>query len=84
MAHENIKKSFKTNLFESVKAMLIGFVFLVPVLWLCVYLITTENAYSSFMSVVSYLDFIAIIFFLIGVPFELYSRTRNQGSSKSI
>ncbi|MEW6984531.1 hypothetical protein AAD001_17960 [Colwelliaceae bacterium 6471] len=80
----NPQKKLSRCLLDSMLAMTLGFLFIIPVLWFCIFVITSESTYNSFMSLLEYLDFIAIMFFAIGLPIDLFNRTRIKRGGKSI
>jgi hypothetical protein len=76
-------KSFYRNLLDSVLAMTLGFLFVIPLLWFC-FFVMSWSAQNAFTDLIDYIDFIAIIYFLVGIPFDLFNRIRNKDGDKSI
>jgi hypothetical protein len=77
-------KSLARNVLDSILAMTVGFILIIPTAWFCIFVLTSESAYQSFSSVLEYLDFIAIMFFAVGLPFDLFDRIRIKHGDKSI
>ena len=77
-------KSIARNVLDSTLAITVGFILIIPTLWFCIFVLTSQSAYQSFNSVLEYLDFIAIMFYVVGLPFDLFDRTRIKSGDKSI